>query len=96
MITIYALFSLYISVVLSSPLSIEDMQDGSGTQHAIFPTPYRYGWTTSTSNFDNVQNIELSDHTLNVHRVSSGKDAFQEPGVMKVKGISLRYQASNS
>jgi hypothetical protein len=76
MISIYALFSLFISVVLGHPLSIEEMQDGSGTQHAIFPTPYRYGWTTSTSKFDNVQNLELSDHTLNVHRVSGGKDPF--------------------
>lgn len=42
------------------------------TAQAIFPVAYSSAWSTSSSQFNNVQKLALSDSTLNVNRVSSG------------------------
>jgi hypothetical protein len=42
------------------------------TDKAIFPVPYKSGWTTSANRFENVENVPLSDSALGVSRVERG------------------------
>jgi hypothetical protein len=70
---------LFVSAVLVATLSstawcssvpVDRRQAGSA--HAVFPVTYKSGWTTSSSRFNNVQNLALSDSALGVNRVSGG------------------------